>query len=230
MKSHRNQSKNFAFAVREFVPNTLMPKARKYVDPLIMEGIDYVVSKSMLSEDTRALQYFSDEVKDKFSEPKFKQVVIELDTIHGQGKLTRILLSEYSALSILYPQDPNPRVHQETVNFEKMLFNVVTKEPEQNVQLKMNANYIQTSIVLVAKPLTLLTSGLRPYLEGISGDIEQGIGRFYIMGAHGNIVFAKEVFEKACSVCGLTKVWENEFKGTYRQRKDKLYCACLEKK
>jgi hypothetical protein len=229
MKNHRNQSKNFAFAVREFVPNTLIPKARQYVDPLIMQGIDHVISKSILSDDTRALGYFSDQAEDRFSEHKFKQVVDELDVIHGQGQLTRILLSQYSALSILYPQSPNERVHQETLSFEKMLFNVVTKDPKQDVQLRMNGTYIQTAIVPVARTFTLLTSGIKPHLDGISGDLDQGIMRFYIIGAHDNIVHAKEVYERACSDYGMTKVWENEFKGTYRHRRDKLYCGCLEK-
>lgn len=96
--------------------------------------------------------------------------------------------------------------------------------------MKMNGKYIQAAIVPVAKPATLLAFGLSPYIDGINDDMEHGIERFYIMGAHGNIIFAKQVFEGASTVNGLTKVWENEFRGTYRNRKNKLYCACLVKK
>lgn len=230
MKNHRNQSTNFAFAVREFVPNTLLPKARQYVDPLIMEGIDYVISKSILSDDTRALQYFSDQAKDRFSEAGLKQIVNELDAIHSQGERTIILLSEYSALSVLYPQDPNEKIYRETASFEKMLYGVVKKEPDQDVQLKVDGNYIHAAIIPVAKSFTLLTSGITTHLEGIRRDIEHGIIGFYIIGAHGNISNAKELFEKSCSAYGMTRVWENEFRGTYRGRRDKLYCGCLEKK
>jgi hypothetical protein len=230
MKNHRNQSKNFAFAVKEFVPNTLIPKARQYVDPLIMGGIDYVVSKSMLAEDTRALQYFSDETQDKFSDPTFRQIVNELDTIHEEGKLTRILLPEYSTLSILYPQDPNRTVQVETANFEKMLFNFITREKDQTGQLDVNGSYIQSAIIPVAKSSTLLTSGVEPHLNAIKKRVEGGTTRFYIVAARSNIVYARQVYEEACSVYGLTKNWEDEYKGLYQQRRNKLYCACLEQK
>jgi hypothetical protein len=59
MKNHRNQSKNLAIAVREYVPHALIPTARRYVEPHLMKAIDYVASKEFLAKDTNALTYLS---------------------------------------------------------------------------------------------------------------------------------------------------------------------------
>jgi len=228
MRNHRNQSKNFAYAVREYVPHTLIPKARRYVKPIIVDGIDYVVSKSMLSGDTRALSYFADiSEKDFLAKPRLKQIVEELDTIHAQGRLTRILLSEYNALSKLYPSNPDEEIHQETYDFEKLVFNFVTKIPGEDIKLDINRDNLQVAIVAIAKSAKLFSLGIQPYIAFIEGSVNNGIHKFYITAAGLMIPYAKEVCEKTIKDLGLKKISEGEYKGIHRHKRRKLYCACL---
>jgi hypothetical protein len=230
MKNHRNQSKNFAIAVREYVPNTLIPKARRYVQPLIADGINHVVSKSILCDDTRALSYFADMSSGEFtSKPDLKKTIEELDIIHGQGKLTRILLSEYNALSKLHPSDPSEEIHRETADFEKLVFNFVMKKPEEDVDLNFNRANLQVAIVAVAKSSKLFTFGLQPYLSFVERMMKEGIPKFYITAASGMIPHARELCEKAVTDLGLRKVNEDEYEGIYRKKRTKLYCAFLKK-
>ena len=230
MKNHRNQSKNFALAVREYVPNTLIPKARRYVQPLIVDGIDHVVSKSILCDDTRALSYFADMSEGEFtSKPDLKKIVEELDTVHGQGKLTRMLLSEYNALSKLHPSNPSEEIHRETADFEKLVFNFVMKKPEEDVDLDFNRAHLQVAIVAVAKSSKLFTFGLEPYVSFVERMMREGIPKFYITAASGMIPHARQLCERAVKDLGLRKVNEDEYEGIYRQKRTKLYCACLKK-
>ena len=230
MENHRNQSKNFAYAVREYVPNTLIPKARRYVEPTLMEGIDYTTSKGILSDDTRALSYFADIAEKDFdAKPELKQVVDELDTLHRQGCLTRIILSEFAALSKLYPSDPDKRIHQETVDFQKNVLEFATKEPEEDVDTRFNRKNMQVAIVPIARLSKLLTVGTRPHLAFIDRTIKEGINRFYVTAVGVNIPYAKELSETLMETRGFRKLSEDEYTGIYREKRRKMYCACLEK-
>ena len=230
MKNHRNQSKNFAYAAYEYTRNACIPKARRYVDPIIMYGIDYVISKSILSGDTRALSYFADITEEEiFTKAELKQIVEELDIIHSQGSLTRILLSEYAGLSKLYPSDPDEEVHQETVDFEQKLFEFVTRKPGEDVDPRFNRKHIQAVIVPIARPLKLLTSGTQPHKRFIKRAIDEGINDIYVIAAGAFIPHAKELCEKIVNDFGLEKTSEDEYNGIYNQKKRRLYCACLKK-
>lgn len=228
MKNHRNQSRNFAYVVREYVPNTLIPKARRYVEQNLMEGLDYVVSKSILSGDTRALAYFIDVKEEEFAtKPDLKPIVGELDIICDHGSLTRILLSEFSALAELHPSDPDEEIHQETTEFEKIVFGFATKKPQEDVTTKINRKHLQVAIVPVARSLTLLKHGIEPHINFIKKEIGMGTRKFYITAAGGMIPYARELSEKAMKECRVDKISEDEYKGIYREKRDKLYCACL---
>jgi len=230
MKNHRNQSKNLAYAVKEYIPNTLIPRARVYVEPLLMRGVDYVISKSILSGDPRALSYFNEAIGDFLEEPQTKNIIKELEHVHSQGRMTRILLTEYSSLASLYPVEPDDEIHQETVDFEKKLYEISSKEPEENVDARFVREHIRSAIVLVAKPLTILTKGIEPHMSYIEKSIEKGTDKIYICAVGMNIPYAKKLCKKAIREFGLEKIAEDEYEGLFRQKRRQMYCSCLVRK
>jgi len=110
MKNHRNQSKNLAIATKIYVNNALIPKARRYVEPILMKSIDFIISKHILSWDTAAITHFLklEEVNIR-KNPELKMTIEHLDKIDGVGYITRILLREYDKLSALFPREPEKK-------------------------------------------------------------------------------------------------------------------------
>lgn len=119
MRDFENQSKNYALAIKEFVPKALIPKARRYVKPKLMRSIDFSVSKDILENNTVALElyedYFFEEIKASNSNlEEVKRLIKKVDRIDRRGLLTRIMLREYKKLAALYPQEPPNKVLEET--------------------------------------------------------------------------------------------------------------------
>jgi len=226
MKNHRNQSKNLAIAVKEYVPNALIPTARMYVEPSLMRAIDYVVSKEFLKRDTSAFTYFSEVVK---VEQKIKEFVEKVDKINEQGFLTRVLLSEYKKLGLLYPREPTWETYNETLDLESKVHALVTKKPEEKVSPKICGKFIKAALVPVAKEETVEKGGIEPHLTFIKNAINEGIKTFYVVAAgKTNIFLAKAVMNSVEREINLKRVYEEEYTGIFRENKTKMYLGILE--
>jgi len=226
MKNHRNQSKNLAIAVKEYVPNALIPTARMYVEPSLMKAIDYVVSKEFLKRDTSAFTYFSEVVK---VEPKVKEFVEKVDKINEQGFLTRVLLSEYKKLGLLYPREPTQEAYNETLDLESKVHALVIKKPEEKVSPKICGRFIKATLVPVAKEETVEKGGIEPHLTFIKNANNEGIKTFYVVAAgKTNILLAKTVVNRIERETNLKRVYEEEYTGIFRENKTKMYLGVLE--
>jgi small subunit ribosomal protein S1 len=226
MKNHRNQSKNFALAVREYVPRALIPTARRYVHKELMKAIDYVVSKNILAVDPNALNYFIDVTAREVD--KIKEPVKEIEEINRRGHATRILLSEYKKLSYLYPSEPKPDIHEETKNFELKVYRLATKKPEEKVDTTYLGKYIKAAVVPIAKIETLEDFGLEAHMKFIREALEKGINTFYIVAAGEiNTSFAKQLLEETQERYKLRKIYEDEYRGIHRERKMKMFVGIL---
>lgn len=228
MRNHRNQSRNLALAAREYIPNALIPTAKRYVDPSIMNCVVYVVSKSLLSRNTSALSYFIEMAKDDIKHEQ-KTVLEEIEQIDAMGYLTRVLLPQYAKLSVLHPADPTPEVRDETLGFERKVHQLVIKKPGEDVNPTFNGLHIHAAIVPIARSEKLFLAGITAHLHFIKESIAKGIETFYIVSVSGLKSYAKDVVEKSLTNYGLRKVWEDEYFGTFRKRRQGLYCAMLSK-
>lgn len=227
MRNHRNQSRNLALTAREYIPNALIPKAKTYVDPSVMNCIVYMISKSLLSRNTSSLSYFIEMAEDDIK-PRQKTVLEEIEQIDAMGYLTRVLLPQYAKLSVLHPANPTQEVRNETLGFEKKVHQLVAKKPGEDVNPTFNGLHIHAAIVPIAKSEKLFLGGVTPHLHFIKESIAKGIETFYIVSVSALKSYAKEAVEKSL-IYGLRKMWEDEYVGTFRKRRQSLYCAMLSK-
>lgn len=226
MKNHRNQSKNLAIAVKEYVPNALIPTARKYVHPCLMKAIDYVVSKEFLAKDTSAFTYFSNVT---IVNSDVKDLIDKVDEINKQGFLTRILLSEYKKLAYLFPSEPTSETYNETLDLELKVYALVTKKPEEKVSPGVCGKFIKAVIVPIAKEETVESWGIEPHLNFIKNSILKGIKTYYIVAAgKSNIILAKTILNRVAKEVGLKKVYEEEYTGIFREHEMKMYVGTLQ--
>jgi hypothetical protein len=227
MKNHRNQSKNLAIAVKEYVPYALIPMARRYVEPHLMKAIDYVVSKEFLAKDTSALTYFINMNKLDLAT---KDHIVKVDKIHEQGFLTRILLSEYKKLGyLLYPKEPTSETFNETLELESKIYALVTKRPEEKVSPDVYGKFIKVTIVPIAKDETIEKWGIEPHLEFIKKSLEKGIRTFYVVAAGKiNVSLAKNLVDIVERKIGLKKVLCEEYDAIFREQKIRVFLGMLE--
>jgi len=234
MKNHRNQSKNLAYAVKEFVPNSLIPKARRYVEKNLMNAIDFIISKDILTEDPRALSYFIEEYRLSVStlpEDRIRHIdkyIRELEEIHSLGLLTGVLLSEYKKLVSLYPLEPQPEVYKETIKFKDSVYKLVSKERGVDVSLEWPNNYVKAALVPIAKSSTVELYGIEPHLKFIQKLLSEGINTFYIVAAGRiNISFAKWAKTRAVKEFNLELLRETEYQTVFRGKKERYYICVL---
>lgn len=227
VKPFKSQSKNLATIISLYIPKALLPKARNYVDPKLMKGVDYTLSKSFLEQNPPALQYYIDNESINHNE-EIRQIISEVENIHSSGRLTRILLHELQKLGALYPSEPDKEVYKESLELLDEIYELEIAEPETDddiVRGVYNGENCKFAIVTVGEPTTVYSRRVQPHIKFIKKHMDAGIHSFYIISAGQTNIFAKTLTRKACSKYCLNLVFEDEYKGTFRDRTLKMYCA-----
>lgn len=230
MKDFRNQSKNYAMAVKEFVPNALIPKGRKYVKPKLMRSIDYCMSKEILQNDTVALELYEDHFFEEAPSKakilkKIKRLIKEVEEIDQCGFLTRIMLREYKKLADLYPQDPRAEVLQETLELEEILYGLAKRERGEEVQLDLEGKYLSLAIMPIAKKEK--REELDRYLAFMRKTFNEGTEKIYLIAAGKKNVSLGRMITKTARLNFADLIYKEEFKAKHRDKKMKCYIAAL---
>jgi len=226
MRPFRSQAQNLANVVSLYVPRALLPKSRRYIDPDLITGIDYTVSKTFLEDNPTALNYFLEREIEKHTE-EVRSFIDLIEPIHSVGRLTRIIIPEFQSLSGLHPMEPNLGILNETTELVRLSHEFETVGPDENINGIFFGEYIKAVIVPVGKGVTLSISGTTPHLDFIKKQIGRGIQHVYIVSAGRNNMYAKELVGRACRECNLSIIFNEEYKGKFRGRKRNMYCALL---
>ncbi len=225
MRPYASQAKNFATIISVYIPEVLLPKAKRYVEPKLMTGIEHTISKSILQRNSKALDYYLNAFLEKDND--IASYITKMDKVHMQGALSRLLLPELKRLNVLYPQESNSMVFKETKNFSEMVYNFVTKEPGVDVSPNYLGNHIKMAIVAIAKPYQLVEGKVPASYTFIQKAKEKGIDHFYIVCTEAFIQYAKDLIEDCKNKLSLSKVFEEEYKATFREKQTIMFCAVL---
>jgi hypothetical protein len=226
LKPFGSQSKNLANVISLYIPNTLLPKARKYVDDYLMKGIDYIFGKNFLIKNPTALDYYVDN-ESKNHTAKIKEYINKIDKLNESGKLSRILVQEFKNFNTLYPQDPSEFQKEDSINLFNTIYQFEILDPGESIDgagIHISENF-KMAVVPVGRSQTLIDSGIEKHLIFILEHIPKGIKNFYIVGAGVNIRYAKSLTERVCKIGNVNIVYQEEFNGTFRGIKQKLYCS-----
>lgn len=226
MRPYQSQSKNLAHIVSVYVPGTLLPMARRYVEPNLMSGIDHVISKSILEKNPTALEYYLSEIMSQVSNG-VRSHIAKMDRVHEQGCLTRMFLPELKRLTILYPKEPDHKVFGETVELEGLLYEFITREPGVDVSPSYLATHIKMAIVIVARPERIFLERTDAHLRFMQGALLRGIDHFYVVSTGPFIKYAKDLIKDSQQKLNLFKAYEEEYEGNFRGRMTKMFCALL---
>ena len=231
MKNYHEQPKNLAIAASVYVPKALLPRVRRYVDPDLMEAIDYVIAKKLVSHSPGAIGYLVEIYSERFErKPRIKELVTLVDDIEASGYLTRIILREFRDSFIgAYPREPNAEMWKESVDFVIRAHELLAKPPEERRYLDIpQGRWIRAAIVPIARSETVMVRGIDPHIAFVKKCINRGICDFFIVAAGWvNIQLAKMVVDELKSL-GLVEITRDEYRGFYRDiPRMRLFCAFL---
>jgi len=237
MRRYDNQSKNVAYATKAYVEKALLPNARRYVDPTVESAIDCVVCKQILQDSPDSVETYSKEIMhpEMDRDPDLKDWVIRMDQVNAAGHLTRILLREYQRLGSLYPLEPSAQTYDESRKAADMLHRLATKESGEEVNPSLAGTYIEMTVVPTVKKEAIRgrdPTGVQRQLDFIMRSMaEEGVNRFYVVAAGGtNIGLARYLVQEVAKLTMSAVVSEEEYTGSHRGQRMRLYCALIEAK
>ena len=197
MTQQRNPHKNYVTAVTAFVGEALLPQAKRYIDPGILDMSKISVSRMLvLNGDLEALNYFDENILDPILEDDedAKRIYDQLHILDKNGMFINILLNEYSKASQkIFPDQPDPLLVAESKELLLYLFRIAMGSFSDVSELQFNREYFRIHIFLAARTETYAKAGLKPYLKHIGKSLSQGTETVYIFGLGRKIAIAKEI-------------------------------------
>jgi hypothetical protein len=170
MRRSDHHEENVAGALMAYLPQAVLPRARRYVGSDTMRAADMTIARNVLSGPigtTGALDAFFDNHLDPAcaADESFRSRVREVDEIDLHGWLTGILLPEYRRLGAqLSPGEPDDECIADAEAFARWLHGLAVREPEDNTyDLNYRGKNLRATIILVANWHKLNERGPDPY-------------------------------------------------------------------
>jgi hypothetical protein len=218
MQRSDQREQNVAKATILYVPKAIVPRARPYVDPTIMEAVDLVVAKSILAEDDEnigALDTFFRDYLDAAmaASDNLRERLGEIDEIDLQGWLTRVLLREFLYLGRdLYPAPAQDSWLRETEAFARWLHQLATKKPGDFGSLDYRGPLLSVGVVFVAERARLAIYGLDIYRKRVKRLLYiEKLNAVYLMGRDDNIATVKRLLDLLRSDAMIASIDEHEY-------------------
>ena len=170
MRKAVHQEENLCNALMAYLPNAVVPRARRYVSTATMKGVDLVLGKSLIVSSKLSggfLQMFYDQHLQpaRTSDGVVRNKIERSDAIDINGWLTRLFLHEVRALGDrLFPGEPHPRYLMEVERFHAWLYALAIRGAGEKSPLAFEGELLKVGVILVAKRRKWEEMGARPYM------------------------------------------------------------------
>ena len=197
---------NIVVSTMAYLKRGLIPQARHYVDPTLMQATDYSVAKNIfkLAKRDSASEFLIQNLllPEANKNPQLTDSTA-LDTINDAGFFTPVFLVQLHSLGRkLFPTTPNKRVAQEIRNFFQFLQDIASKKRGEIVDLDFVHSNIRVKVMLVARSETK-ERGIQDFIRRIKRAQSDGLDYIYINAwGEDNITFA-EIIAKNQQKAGL---------------------------
>ncbi len=170
MEKANHHEQNVANALMAFLPKTMLPMARRYLDPGRMRAADLIVAKGLLDQNGSKVGALSVFIHDHLDPARSKgkdlsEKIDELDQVDLQGNLARVLLPEYLRLGEdLHPGEPDAEVLREAEEFARWVHQISARAPGEEIgSLKFKGRYLRVAVIFVGIKAKLADEGIKPY-------------------------------------------------------------------
>lgn len=200
LKFDRDNTQNIINTTSAYVRNNLLPLARPYIEPKIIDAIDHAVILNFLDKSenhdvvvTRYVQSNISSIVDN------SENIEKVKTIDAAGLLTRIAMREYSVWGAnIVGSAPTDEHNKDSKSFLDFVYNIADREYDYT-PLRYKGKDIKVGVLLVAKPGTYFEAGAVPYLRRIREGFADGIKTFYLLARNEKINYLQDVYSELIS-------------------------------
>jgi hypothetical protein len=196
---HGDWTRNLVAAAWAYARLAMLPRARRYLDPEVSQGIDFVVAKDLLADgDAAATVRFIEDIWTPAIQDRkrLQDLTLKLERLREDFLFHPIVVSEFRDLGLrMAGKFTSEDVANETAEFVEFLHAVASREhgtPDQ-ARLNFHGREIDVEVILVAKPGVYATKGPDPYRKAVEWSLSHGVRTVYLLyrGHHGE--YAREV-------------------------------------
>jgi small subunit ribosomal protein S1 len=196
LKYDNDNSRNVIKATSIYVKDAFLVNSKPYLSENFVKAIDLTVTKKiLLNSDIKnkgnIIPIFINENKNENNEVFEK--CEKLEEIDDNGLFTRVILRELNALGEKqFGRTPKVEHYIESEEFLDFIYNVVTREYDDNTPLVYNKKVFKVGFLLVAKAETYIKYGLEAYYRRIRLGLASGVKTFYLLARSEKV----EILEK----------------------------------
>lgn len=181
----KKQAENICRMATALVKRTTLSGIRHLVEKPLETAIDLNLVRELLKTtgNLQALDWFLDNEYSPVASTndatinRNKQIV----TIDERGLFTRLLLVELESFAReMVGRPPRPYMAGEIEGLVEFLYELCSKQLNQDVPLRYHRAFIQIGVIIVAKTAKLLR-GIEPYLEAMQINLEKESSSIYVL-------------------------------------------------
>jgi hypothetical protein len=239
-----HHERNVGNAVMAFLPKTMLPQARRYLDSDRMHAADLIVAKGLLahrkSKPGTLNLFFRDHLDPaRAKSPQLREKIDELDQVDLMGWLSRLLLAEYLQLGeALHPSEPDPEAIREAEELARWVYGLAKREPgDDDMSLTFEGRYFRVAFIFVGIKAKLEEHGAKPYRKAAKSHIyKERFNTIYLMARDDNMSSVTEITDSLKSD-GLVEeidtyvyALRSDFEARYGLKRSHAIIACIRRK
>lgn len=194
-----NINRNLALATLIYVSETLVKKARPYIDKILNKAMDLMATKRIFEEETAEdeKEYYNHVMlfPQLENDKELRDDCENIQLLEQKGYFTRLFLRELRFLGeLLDTTIPTDEVKKEVRQFLGYLINLaktpLVQEPGRWLapeEFKFERRYLKVQFVLFARVENVTLKNIRPYLKRIKNGLKEGIDIFYLLARQDSI-------------------------------------------
>lgn len=193
-----NRDRNLVVSTLAYLGKGLLPRARPYVDKILLRATDFTVAKRifMSARQSLAMSFFFENYlePEMEKEPQLRDGCTLLDRLQGAGFFSRIFLRQIHYIGDkVFPATPDDATRRESRDFAYFLEEIATRERGEKTSLTFARSRIRANVMLVAREEAKLW-GTQRYERRTQINLDRGIEHMYIC-ARGvdNISLAQQI-------------------------------------
>lgn len=223
-----DNSQNIINATTAYVKKAVLPQAKAYMASSVKEAIDFTIIRNCLQQIPKHRLMTTMFMQDNTEAiEKNKDSIDKVVNIDEAGLMSRILLREYSEWgNILAGKFVDEKYREESKEFLNFLYNITSREFEEEVPLQFISENIKIGILLVAKTDTYEKYQEKPYIKRIREGFTMGITTFYLLARNEKIEILENVFGRLMESGAFTLI-NGPKKYKDRQGRENI-CYCIE--
>lgn len=228
MRPYESQAINLAHIISVYVPESLMPTSRRYVDDDLMTGLDHTISKYFLMDNSIAVNYYIDNFIDE-RDNLLSELMNKLDDMNNLGYLSRVMIPELEKLGSLYPRT-NVGTERETLDLFDSLYSFYETTNEGKIlsgEGIYNGDHLKMVVVPVGRPMLLEQYGIEKHYNFIEDHFSEGIHSFYLVYLASDKGYVDDLIQECRLKIYLNLIYNEVYDGVFRGNKTKLGCALL---